>query len=162
MIRVAEFLKDHALRVTNLDDADLFGRSAFNRYYYATFLIVRNTLATIDSKWAEPAHKVIPDILRSAVLKKFKSQLKKNLLPTAQGHELSIQTQAAASNLANLLDRAYQLRILADYHPEIRVTKDHSVLTLDKTKSSEAATWPREAQKYSGILLNVTRKLGLI
>ena len=57
--------------------ADAFGRSAFNRYYYASFLNVRDLVSTLDGRWARISHKGIPDLLRGAVTSMIADELKK-------------------------------------------------------------------------------------
>jgi hypothetical protein len=60
MHQVAEHLSLQARAMTG-NDADAFGRSAFNRYYYATYLSVRELLASLDSSWETQRHSAIPD-----------------------------------------------------------------------------------------------------
>ena len=65
---VAEHLSTHAKVLGSGDaEADAFGRSAFNRHYYATFLTVRELLVAIDIAWAKTPHAEIPASGRPAI-----------------------------------------------------------------------------------------------
>lgn len=68
---VGEKLSDWAVAEKDDGHVDLFGRSAFNRYYYSTFLITRELLRSLDPKWGTAAHKNIPEILRDSLKKKL-------------------------------------------------------------------------------------------
>jgi hypothetical protein len=162
MRRVAKYLEEKSISCKESDEIDVFGRSAFSRYYYATFWVVRSTLGAIDPKWAEPAHSVIPDILRGAVKKKITVQLKAGLLPHSQSAELRARANGSVSSLASLLEKAYLLRVTADYKPELTAIKSGGIITFGEMKISEAANWPKLADTHTGNLLDVCRKLGII
>ena len=48
---VGSELERLALSDADPNNADLLGRSAFNRYYYAAFLITRETLGYMQPNW---------------------------------------------------------------------------------------------------------------
>jgi hypothetical protein len=73
---VADRLADWAASEADADNADLFGRSAFNRYYYAAYLITREMLRKLDPKWAASGHRQIPDLLQKTVTKKARQSIK--------------------------------------------------------------------------------------
>jgi hypothetical protein len=60
MIVVAKRLSEIALNEVSETDADAFGRSAFNRYYYASYLITRDMLRQLDPSWTRTGHSKIP------------------------------------------------------------------------------------------------------
>ena len=67
MERVALELQRTAInRRGQIDDFDQFGRSAFNRYYYAVFLIVRDLMLEFNPRWSG-SHASIPGMLRASV-----------------------------------------------------------------------------------------------
>ena len=78
---VALFLQKEAIkRVAKRaapDECDLFGRSAYNRYYYATFLCVRNVLAKLDDSWAALPHKDYPALLKGTIKDKIRKCMKR-------------------------------------------------------------------------------------
>jgi uncharacterized protein (UPF0332 family) len=162
MRKVAQHLESHAIAAKTNIERDEFGRSSFNRFYYATFLEVRKMLTQINPKWSEPAHKSLPDILRKALVEKFKLHLSKGVLPKHESRRLSSTVSTAASNLASLLEEGSGTRVVADYHPEIPVEDLGSVLELNGTKLSRASRWPDEADRNCAIILKAGRDLGLL
>jgi hypothetical protein len=149
----------------NSREADLFGRSAFNRYYYASFLIVRETLKRIDNRWAEPSHAEIPDLLRGQVLKHIKKEvrsLEENDL-IAHGEAQSTINRAinATNALADLLSKAREVRRVADYEPDTMVTRVGSVMSLAEQTLDAAKGWPQRAEQQSGIILKTYADLGI-
>jgi hypothetical protein len=58
-------------------EADAFGRSAFNRYYYAAFLSTRELLATIERSWKGVPHSNIPDLLENDLRTRFQREMKR-------------------------------------------------------------------------------------
>jgi len=56
MQRVGAALAERAVTAQVLDEADVFGRSAFNRYYYATYLITRALLRELNVRAGEIEH----------------------------------------------------------------------------------------------------------
>lgn len=161
MIRVAQYLTERALATTLEDETNLFGRSAFNRFYYATFLTVRETLVTIDPSWAEPTHKQVPEILRGALVKRIKNQLNKGLLEPRETEQVKSLAMKYASDLANTLQTAYLIRIQADYKPEQRATRKGGSIHLYGLKTGDAAGWHQDAVRFSTALLNIAKKVGL-
>jgi len=162
METVAKHLEAEALRRTPANETDLFGRTAFNRYYYATFWIVRNAVAQIDPKWSEPSHGDLPDLLEGKFIKRFRIELKKAEALGTPITKLKIRANSSASALASLMRNAYYLRIQADYKPDAHVIKDGAVILLNDTKSSIAAEWPRKAKTLTADLLNVAKQINLI
>jgi hypothetical protein len=71
---VGDHLAEVAAKSGDATHFDLFGRSAFNRYYYSAFLSVRTALRTIDSRWATPSHQAVPAVLKGDVLARLKRQ----------------------------------------------------------------------------------------
>ena len=60
---VGRHLEEQAERRASMPvEFDLFGRSAFNRYYYATFLLARAMMRNFNPNWQGP-HKGFPDEL---------------------------------------------------------------------------------------------------
>lgn len=159
---VAKHLESEAIRRTLVSETDLFGRTAFNRYYYATFWIVRNAVAQIDSKWAELSHGDLPNFLQGAFLKRFRTELKKAEELGTSTQKLKIRATASASGLADLMRKAYYLRVQADYKPDAHAIQDGGVIVLNETKSSIAATWPRRAKTLTANLLDVAKQINLI
>jgi len=165
MKRVAEHLAKHASELKDIHEMDVFGRSAFNRYYYSCFLACRDMLRDFDSKWSNTSHKHIPDLLQSAVLRRIKDtatkQQRAGLLNHSDYSRMLHRAQEALSNLAGLLGEAYQVRVIADYYPEIPISKKYRTLYLENKSLEEATKWTRRTDTLRGTITQVWQQLGL-
>ncbi|MCA3322405.1 MAG: hypothetical protein INF75_03565 [Roseomonas sp.] len=104
-------------------ERDAFARSAFNRYYYGCFLLVRSTLIEINVPPNNIKHGKIKEILEGKIAKKLESakrQAQKNedgtLVNKIDGGLRAIEP------LQRLIEEARQVREVADYKPEIEVS----------------------------------------
>jgi hypothetical protein len=98
---------------------DAYARSAFNRYYYSVFLKTRDLFRTINPAWARMPHADYPETLKGAVRK----QLRKGWTRARRDGDTKLQcdTEAAiraVEALSSLLEKAYAIRVVADYEPE--------------------------------------------
>lgn len=166
MQAVGEHLADFARNATDTEIWDIFGRSAFNRFYYGVFLTVRSFLGKLNSAWSTPNHADIPNLLRGAVIKKIKQaieeQTKKNLLSYSEGMNLRNQAQVAVNDLASLLETARELRRVADYEPEKLMTRQGQVLFLVNEKLDSAKKWQNRAKVNTHSIEKIYEHLGLI
>lgn len=158
---VANHLKAHALQLesqASLEDASLFGRSAFNRFYYAAFLLVKKQLKPVFPDLPSK-HASIPQFLRGTVereLRRRKGQARKvGDHPSAQ---LAYNARIAALELADLLALGYGARVNADYHPEIPVSFYERGFKLNEVRISEAESWPHKAGKFSATISDAMRQ----
>lgn len=165
---VADYLSDEAkLRNANsADEADAFGRTAFNRYYYAAFLSTRDLLKRIERPWSKQAHKNMPDLLEKALTRKLggflKQQQRKGLMTASEKRRLNTQMRAAAAEMSNVLRAAYGVRLTADYEPEERVEFYGSTFRLATYTQAAAKRWLHRIDHSKGIILNVARVAGLV
>ncbi|MTI99752.1 MAG: hypothetical protein FH752_14145 [Marinobacter adhaerens] len=162
---VGEKLESWALGQKDEAEKDLFGRSAFNRYYYAVFLSTRVMLGEFKASWRGTMHASIPDLLRTSVRKEVaktsKAAARKGLISEAESSQIIQQHNVSVRALAGLLEDAYQVRIIADYEPEIVVHQERDVLSLDSHKLTSAKTWPDRAESYCKSIRKVWKELGL-
>jgi len=161
---VADRLRDIALH-SNLDhEIDLFGRSAFNRYYYAAYLAVRKNLMEINSDWATAAHKNLPTILTIAINKSATriaiNLTKKGILTKSEESRILTSIKICGYELSKILQSGYEARSYADYFPEEIVTRESGNLSLHNYTTHEAQSWPKRAEKHAVQLLNIWRQLG--
>lgn len=149
MRRVADHLKSQALLVVNTDEFDLFGRSAFNRYYYATFLIVRAGLRRMNlvAESGEIAHASVPEMLSGTVYKKLNKACA-DAKRIGDGEAISLFSVGthAARDLATLMNSARASRTTADYHPEMPITISGKGFSLVTTDVEQAQAWPHKAE----------------
>lgn len=161
---VADKLREWAVESSECSVANLFGRSSFNRYYYAAYLNVRDVLLQINTDWAHSSHKNLPEILTKTILKNAKKQarrLKDAGQISAREEACLIDTLKICTNeLAQLLSAAYTIKCIADYNPEIPIELVSKDIQLGSCKSSAAKNWPDRAARCAGQLLAKWRELG--
>lgn len=147
MQQVGLHLQVTAVGLTDVVERDLFGRSSYNRYYYATFLCVRRVLAQMRPEWAFIAHATLPEVLRGQITKDLSRG--RNRARKMDDDELARQCARAikaASELADLLRSSSATRVVADYHPEIAVDFVRGDrFTLNEVGITEAHQWPERA-----------------
>ena len=69
MQEVGHHLQVHANTLPPHTARDAFARSAYNRYYYGCFLLLRSELGQMNSKWWKANHKDYPSILENSIKK---------------------------------------------------------------------------------------------
>ena len=162
---VGDQLATWALAQAEDDKKDLFGRSAFNRYYYAAFLSTRQMLGEFEPKWQRTAHRNIPDLLKGALKRKaeqaLKSAIDKDILTKGEGMQIIEQHNKSVSDLADLLEQAYQVRISADYEPEVRIQQTNKVISLGGHTLKSAEKWPGLADLNCETIRAAWREAGL-
>lgn len=150
MERVARHLQTeaHALR-SQPEEFDLFGRSAFNRYYYAAFLIARKLMRDLNPDW-QGGHSSLPGELTGSVLTQVRAAAKAaRRVGDHQAEAICKTAMSALHDLASLLRDGYSVRVIADYRPEIAIMPDVGErFTLDRTNINSAHTWPGKARAY--------------
>lgn len=159
---VAQHLKGHATALSAGVDRDLFGRSAFNRFYYATFLTVKADLMTAIPDLPRD-HAGIPNFLRTTV----KNQLAKGAGKARRADDSALvsicsRAKSAAFELADLLEEGYTTRVVADYNPDIPVSFDgRSNFALNNISVEHAQTWPHRARAFTRSIVNAWRQISV-
>jgi hypothetical protein len=163
MYRVGDRLVAIAINATNKEEADLFGRSAINRYYYACFLVAREAVLHIRPT-LEIKHSQLPTNLKGAVadtVRKVIARLERQMLiSSTDAYSYKVTLHLAVSSLAQTLESAYKLRVTADYEPEKKAICDNGIVLLDDTTSTKAKDWHREAATAVGRMMKLWRDLG--
>ncbi|POZ50478.1 hypothetical protein [Methylovulum psychrotolerans] len=144
---------------------NLFGRSAFNRYYYAAFLITREMLGDFEPKWKYTPHSDIPGLLENAlrkpILNRLKHAVRFEIISFTEEQRLRQELQIATSELSSLLKSAYNVRIIADYQPETAMKIDGKVISLDDCNLNSASSWADRARAHCKIIRRVRKEAGL-
>lgn len=165
MIVVADKLTEIAVGSQNFNHADVFARSAFNRYYYASYLITREMLRQLNADWSRSPHSSIPNLLELTIIKQIRSNLKKQkavgLVSTGEASQMHTSARDSAMGLANILRTAYSVRCVADYEPEEKIKRNGKTMKLDNHSLDEAQGWPKRASFHTKEIMRVWRKLGL-
>jgi hypothetical protein len=163
---VGDALETLALSEAFVINSDLLGRSAFNRYYYASFLLTRKLLGDLNESWKRTPHKNIPELLRlnlkRNVAKALDLQVRKGLISKSQKSKILTNLQTSVEELSELLERAYDARIIADYIPEETVTIDGKIIFLRSYKLTTAKQWPNRAEIYCKSIYKVWKEAGLV
>lgn len=149
---VALFLQRHANECApGSHEFDLFGRSSFNRYYYAAYLQVRGLLATLNPSWTGTPHKGIPNLLRGTIvcaIKKKRSKATK--IRDAKAVSICSRAEYSARELAHIMENAYAVRVVADYNPDIRVMQQEGDrFSLYSFSVTAAHDWSKQARGHS-------------
>lgn len=122
MERVGRHLQVQAIALTDNEERDVFGRSAYNRYYYAAFLRARKMVDTLDSDWARLPHKDYPELLKGKVRKALlKGKLQATKIGDVETINVFSRAMAAAVEIASLMENAARVRVTADYNPHIPI-----------------------------------------
>lgn len=158
---VGDQLAAWALAQAEDDKKDLFGRSAFNRYYYAAFLSTRQMLGELDTAWKKTPHKEIPKLLKRTLKRELKLAIDKRILTRGEGMRVIEQHNKSVSDLADLLEQAYNARISADYEPEVRIQQTNKVISLGNHTLNSAKRWPGRTASYCKAIRKAWKEAGL-
>ncbi len=165
MHMVAEKLVEIAKGESDAEKIDAFGRSAFNRFYYASYLITREMLDILNPAWSRTGHKNIPELLTKRVAKKIRKELKKQsdhgLIQPSQDSRYRDQINASISELSDLLQTAYRIRVIADYEPGSKIKINRSGIELGGAKLATAEKWPNRVSKHTKSIMKIWNELGL-
>lgn len=152
MERVGHHLQLTALKLED-DQAgfDIFGRSAFNRYYYAAYLISRLLVKEINSDLENVPHKDLPTMLTGKIMREVKTyRAKAAKIPDREAVQICTQAISALNSLADLLIEGYGVRVIADYKPEVLISRGQDDrFKLYLTDITDAHGWPVRARAYS-------------
>jgi hypothetical protein len=161
---VGKHLSDFAMSIRGMSPDDgLFARSAFNRYYYATFLASRQLLIETTGTRGLP-HKALPEHLTGQFQKTVKHQIdvgfKSGVLSNADRARMLSGLRDNTRVLRELLVMAYGVRVLADYEPDVPVEMKDDTYSLGASTLSAASNWARRAQMYCKNLRKIWKDLG--
>lgn len=147
------------------DIADAFGRSAFNRYYYAAYLEVRDLLVKFKSDW-DIKHAKAPEYLEENLQEIFRREIKRQvriqLLTCADGKKIASTVSSSGSAIAQVLRVAYKVRVISDYLPDEPVMFDQATFHLDSHSEGEAKAWLRTVETHKGRILKYGKELELV
>lgn len=161
---VGDHLSDFALSIRGMNPNDgLFARSAFNRFYYAAFLASRQLLVETTGSGAM-SHKALPNYLvttfRQILKRRIQLLFQKNLLSNSARAAMLTALRDNTALLHDLLERAYSVRVLADYAPETPVEIKDATFSLGASTLAEASNWAGRAQMHCKNLRKIWGDLG--
>ena len=163
MQQVGNHLADVAILSTDTVEIDLFGRSAVNRYYYACFLETRRAVTLIHPT-LEIKHKQLPQNLRSTIARIVRAEIgraeKARLISSLDAGSSRVLLNRVVSELAEVLEKSYKLRVIADYQPELRVVRQAGHLVLDGNSSTDIRDWYRRVARNVARITKLWKDLG--
>lgn len=159
--KLAEWARDGC----RTGEMDRFARSAFNRYYYAAFLEVREALRAMSPKYeGKLSHADIPNIIAKVCgrLRKDLAGLKrKGYHDTQSLRRWRSELYAAETHLADLFNMAREVRRLADYEPEVAVSSASSEFRLGGCSLSSARDWQRTVGTLASNIQRIKGDIGI-
>lgn len=147
------------------DLADAFGRSAFNRYYYAAYLSVRDLLLLLNSDWLAK-HADAPGLVEKNVVDLIRAEARRQeklgLISSAGCKSICSQAAKSAAEIANTLRTGYKVRVISDYSPSQLVSFERNTFVLDAHTEGQARAWLKQVELHKGQLLHISKDLGLV
>jgi uncharacterized protein (UPF0332 family) len=163
MWSVGHYLAKKAENGLTPEEVDLFGRSAFNRYYYSAFLEVRAMLRKIKPESAGQDHSGIPLLLKGAVYTQVKTVTDKmRKIDYNASERIRGKTENATKELALLMTHAYAIRRIADYEPETLITDAGKNFRLSNSTVGEAKRWEEKVRANIDVIESQYKESGLI
>lgn len=162
MENVAHHLKHEVFKQTDSSEKECFGRSAFNRYYYAIFLEVKDTLLKANPDWKRKAHAEYPILLEIEIQKILKTgRVKAIKLGDQDTVNLCSRAISSTLSLAKLLKKGYSVRVAADYrHEEIPLEFfGTDSFSLNTTKIEDAGEWLHKAKFHLSSISNAWKAI---
>ncbi|HCB1401081.1 TPA: hypothetical protein QH865_005115 [Klebsiella variicola] len=146
--------------------ADAYGRSAFNRYYYACFLNIREFVSAIDTSWGKVKHAEVPTLLRVSVNKKIEIELRKSErigdLTLGEYHSKKSILLTSLENMASTMAMAYTIRGVVDYEPEIEMIFGDGSFSINKTSVASAKGWLQTINLERAKVIKIMREVGFV
>ena len=146
--------------------ADAFGRSAFNRYYYACFLSVRDFLSLLDASWGRAKHKSVPELLRGKVSERITNELKKKerqkFFDAGEVQSKKSLVLTSLDRIASIMSEAYDIRGIVDYQPDVKIVFENGAFQINTTSVSKAKGWLQTIQHEKVKLVRVIQEVGLV
>lgn len=157
---VAHYLQVEANKSTDLMTRDRFGRSAFNRYYYSTFLQVRVMISSMDTAWGRLPHADYPPLLNGKIQKTIKSA--RNVAAKVGDTEFVGECSRAISainTLSDLMKTGSATRVIADYEPDINLIFNGQRFSLQGVSINDAHEWPQRSRQLIKTIQNCWSKI---
>lgn len=161
MEEVATYLQREAIHRTDSRQRDDFGRSAFNRFYYATFIPVGIALTSMRPEWSGLPHKDVPKVIRGSIMQSIKrGQKRAHRLGDAETARSCAQAISICHELAKIMELGYAVRVIADYHSDVHVDfTSGSDFRLFSVPVSVARQWPGCAIAYTQTIKHIWKQI---
>lgn len=156
----------HGRSGANILLAGAFGRTAYNRYYYACYLDIRLFVAAINSRWGSLNHSEVPDFLIGAVNNRISQELTKceKIGLITKGELLSKKSlvHTSLNTMASIMSKAYSIRCTVDYEPEVNIEFDRNTFLIDSVTVASAKDWLKTLTIEKVKVIKVMKEIGLV
>ena len=164
---VAEHLTQEGLRLDSTDAQDFFLRSAVNRYYYDIFYQTRELMLKLQIwDFERERHKQLPLKLEKEVLALVDKHAHLIYGLGGDSHRLAdslkARARSAAKGQAQLLKRACEERVKADYDPEVQSEIRGEDFRISRIWVSDLRTWSDKSHANLSDLYDVLEALALV
>ena len=95
-------------------------------------------------------------------MNRLKLNAKKDIITDGEKSILTTRLNRATTELSNLLGAAYDIRVIADYEPEIPIEEYGAKLVLRQHKLTTASGWAGRASAHCKDIRSVWRDSGLV
>jgi len=123
-------------------------------------------LTELDSRWARTPHLNIPNLLEKTITGRIRKEIRRsekvNLITKGAASHYRASINTNLFELSNLLRRAYAVRIIADYEPDRKVTRDARGFSLDIETLQAAKNWGNRVSLCAKEILKVWKQLGIV
>ena len=161
---VGDKLAEIAVNEPDSDRQNLFGRSAFNRYYYSAYWITRGMITIIAGEWNKHSHEDIPNMLNGNTKNKIDREIQRAVeqktIEQGYSNDLHERAHRRLEDLADLMREAYAVRIVADYQPENLIEISDADLMLENCTLASANGWEARANYCCDDILSVWEEIG--
>ncbi|ACS87182.1 hypothetical protein [Musicola paradisiaca] len=168
---VADYLAKQATSVHSKGGPSLllagaFGRTAYNRYYYACYLDIRMFVAEINSKWGSLNHSEVPDFLIGAVNNRISQELTKcergGMITKGELLSKKSLVHTSLNNMASVMSKAYTIRCTVDYEPDVNIEFDKNTFLIDQVPVASAKDWLKTITIEKVKVIKVMKEIGLV
>lgn len=150
---VARHLQVEALRAADFPTRDRFGRSAFNRYYYSTFLQVRAMIAGMNGAWERLPHADYPSLLTGQIEKSIRrARSVAQKLGDAEFVSECGRAISAVRTLSSIMELGSATRVVADYEPGVDLIFNGQRFSLQGVSINDAHEWPEQSRHLIRII----------
>ncbi len=165
MNRVAKHLEMHSIGLKDAVDIDLFGRSAFNRFYYSAYWTVRDSLSPIRPSISKQPHKNMPIYLKNSfknyLLKKCTVLESKKIIKPSESKRIQSIIRSQLMSISSSLENAYYVRCIADYYLEEKAILIGNKIRLGGMSSSDVSSIDTKVKSATDTLVKTCHENGL-
>lgn len=158
---VGRYLQVEAMKSHSPEEKDLFGRSSYNRYYYATFNVTRDIVRKINPDWVSSKHAEYPDIFSKKIVHRLKKERYSAIKVGDQELVCALNKAISSANdISRLLREANSARKVADYDLTIKINfVNTNRFSLSSVEIASAHLWSSRANALGSQIVDAWRQI---